>query len=150
MGRSSGTLSLGDRPSQPRGWNVPEKYVAYSWRTGNKACSLSFCTSPPFFSLSLLHPEFSCLSFHISVCVSVCASSSPLFSWPLTVSCASSFNSIINSFPPPCMLGELAQHGVEPRLVAGERSLACHLAGNKGKEKVAIICYVAYCLYMIS
>lgn len=49
-GEECGTLSLGDRPGQLRGWNVPEKYAPYSWRTGNKARSfaLSLSTSPPF------------------------------------------------------------------------------------------------------
>lgn len=58
-GEECGTLSLGDRPGQLRGWNVPEKYVAYSWRTGNKALSLS----PPLLPSLSLHLEFSCLSF---------------------------------------------------------------------------------------
>lgn len=34
-GEECGTLSLGDRLGQLRGWNVPEKYVANSHRTGN-------------------------------------------------------------------------------------------------------------------
>lgn len=46
-GEECGTLSLSDRLGQLRGWNVPEKYVAYSQRTGNKAVCLcvSVCTS---------------------------------------------------------------------------------------------------------
>lgn len=76
-GEECGTLSLGDRPGQLRGWNVPEKYVAYSWRTGNKALSRSLHLSSLHSQSSLL--RFSCLSFYLSLWLYVPPTPTPSF-----------------------------------------------------------------------
>lgn len=142
-GEECGTLSLGDRPGQLRGWNVPEKYVAYSWRTGNKALSFSlhlsslpsqsnsFTPNPAachFTSLSVSSPHSLCL------CVFLSLPSSPGL-WCYFSPCPSSFSSNQFLFS-PFMLRELSQHGgVAPlRLVTAECGPACHL-GIEMKRK---------------
>lgn len=153
IGEECGTLSLGDRPGQLRGWNVPEKYVAYSWRTGNKALSLAL--SPPLLPSSLLHPEFSCLSFYPSLLLthslsmSMCISStSPLllaFGYFFFLSIFLQFK-LIPFFPLSC-LGNSHSMVVlhQLRLVAAECSPACHLGSEiEKKENNLFLCYVAH------
>lgn len=94
-------LGLGDRPGQLSGWNVLEKYVAYSWRTGNKA------HSPPLlphslhsFTLNSAACIFASLSISSPLCLCGFLSLSPTSSCPLGVSSVRIPSVKINSFIP--------------------------------------------------
>lgn len=90
-------LSLGDRPGQLSGWNVLEKYVAYSWKTGNKA------HSPPLlphslhsFTLNSAACIFASLSVSLPLCL--CGFLPPPLLLPFEYFvCADSFKPIVKT-----------------------------------------------------